>query len=385
MLTMAVGHSDDVDPRRAVAEAIEACRSGLNGAQAKGGLLFAAFDSFDPAALRDVREAFPGIQLLGTTSAAEVSSVGGYREDSVVLSVFASDSVDLTVGVSDGLDGDVEAACAVAVRQAMAGTEQQPKLAILLAESFVADPQRTVDAVTAALPKGVVIVGGSSARRDFVHVSVTYQFTSDRVVENGLGLMLLSGPVSFATAVGTGWKAIGTQGTVTRSGAGAIHEIDGRPAVDFVRRYLDGVGFSSYGNPLAIIEPGAAESYLRAVQAESDSGSIFLAGTIPPGSRVQLTTAGTDEILDGTRQALADAMATFPDDATPEAALIFSCAIRKYLLGSRTEVEARLAREALGSELPVAGLYCFGEMGPVKGTPTSRYLNETFVTLLLGT
>ena len=34
--------------------------------------------------------------------------------------------------------------------------------------------------------------------------------------------------------------------------------------------------------------------------------------------------------------------------------------------------------------MPLAGMYCFGEMGPIRGTPSSRYLNETFVTVLLG-
>jgi hypothetical protein len=31
MLTMAVGHSDDIDPARAISEAIDQCRSGLGG------------------------------------------------------------------------------------------------------------------------------------------------------------------------------------------------------------------------------------------------------------------------------------------------------------------------------------------------------------------
>ena len=47
--------------------------------------------------------------------------------------------------------------------------------------------------------------------------------------------------------------------------------------------------------------------------------------------------------------------------------------------------EAELARSVFGEALPMAGIYCFGEIGPVRGVETSRYFNETFVTLLLGT
>jgi hypothetical protein len=63
--------------------------------------------------------------------------------------------------------------------------------------------------------------------------------------------------------------------------------------------------------------------------------------------------------------------------------VIFSCAVRKFLLGTRTRVEAELARSVLG-DVPTIGLYCYGEVGPIRGASTSRFLNETFVSLLLG-
>jgi len=31
------------------------------------------------------------------------------------------------------------------------------------------------------------------------------------------------------------------------------------------------------------------------------------------------------------------------------------------------------------------GMYCYGEVGPVAGDDASRFLNETFVTVVLGT
>ena len=136
---------------------------------------------------------------------------------------------------------------------------------------------------------------------------------------------------------------------------------------------------------LAVVEAGGDEAYLRAIQgSDPASGSVILAGSIPVGATVQLTTADTDEILAGTRDALDRATAAFPAGSHPEAALIFSCAVRKFVLGSKTRVEAELARTVYGSAMPLAGLYCYGEIGPIRGTATSRFLNETFVTLLLG-
>jgi hypothetical protein len=385
VLTMAVGHSDDVDPMDAIATAIDQCRASLGGLTPQAGILFSAFDSFDPAIVGAVRNAFPGVAVMGSTSTAEISS-DGYQEDSMTLALFASDTVDVTAGLGSGLGDDVDAACRAAAQQALRGTRREPKVCIVLTETFVVDPQLTLDAMARALPKDVVIVGGTSSRRDFVTVTPTYQFCDEVVATDGVAVLLFSGPVTYSTAVGTGWRTIGATGTVTRSDYGRLHEIDGRPALEFLARYLDVTGPASYGNPLSVVEAAGEGSYLRAIQgSDPASGSVMLAGSIPVGATVQLTTADIEDILSGTRDALARATADFPAGSQPEAALIFSCSVRKFLLGSRTRVEAELARSALGATMPLAGLYCYGEIGPVQGAATSRFLNETFVTLLLGT
>ena len=111
MLTMAVGQGDDVDPADAIATAIDQCRTSLGGQAPQAGVLFSAFDSFDPSILAAVAEAFPTATVMGTTSAAEISSINGYQEDSITLALFASDTVDITAGLGSGLGVDVEAAC----------------------------------------------------------------------------------------------------------------------------------------------------------------------------------------------------------------------------------------------------------------------------------
>jgi len=256
----------------------------------------------------------------------------------------------------------------------------------LLTEGFVHDPQLTLDAMARALPVGVTMVGGTSAGHDFASTAPSFQFCADRVTDDGVAVLLFSGPIAHSSALGTGWRTLGATGTVTRAGTGAIHEIDDRPAIEFLARYLDVTGPASFGNPMAVVEAGGDESYLRAIgETDPASGSVAVSGTIPVGAVVQLTTADTEEILAGAEAALRRATEEFPAGARPEAALIFSCAVRRFLLGSRTGVEADLARSVLGPSMPIAGLYCFGEIGPVRGAASSRYFNETFTTLILGT
>ena len=383
---MAVGQSDEVAPVDAIAAAIEECNAALGDLRPHAGILFSAFDSFDPSVAAALRDAFPGVTVVGSTSAAEISSSGGYQEDSITLAMFASDVVDVTTGLGMGLSRDSDAACRAAATQALAATDREPKVCVMLAEGYGSDPQATLAAMARALPDGVVIVGGTSAGRDASALRPSYQFAGDVVTDDGVAILLFSGALSVSTAVGTGWRTLGATGTVTRSMSGAVLEIDHRPAIEFLARYLDVTGPASYGNPLSVVEAGGDEPYYRAISGTDPAiGSVFVAGEVPVGAVVQLTTADTDDILGGTRSALTRAVDGFPAGVQPEAALIFSCAVRRFLLGSRTRIETELARSVLGTTIPMAGIYCYGEIGPVHGIETSRYFNETFVTLLLGT
>jgi hypothetical protein len=386
MLRMAVGHSDDVDAADAIAIAVDECRAQLDGLAPQAGFLVAAFDSFDPSLVAAVRDAFPGCALMGSTSSAEMSSTSGFLEDSVSLALFASDDIDITTGLGIGLDRDVEGACRAAITEARSKSDRDPKVCVVFADARIVEPQRTLDALAAALPDGVVVVGGGSARHDLGSGGPSWQFCNERVTSEGVAVLLFSGPVAYSVAIGTGWRSLGASGVITRSAPRQIDEIDGRPAIEFLARYLDVTGPPSFGNPLAVREVGANESYLRAVTgSDASSGALSVLGSIPVGSTVQLTTATTEDILSGTRQSLAAATADFPAGTRPEAALMFSCAVRRMLLGSRASTEVELARTELGPSVALAGLYCYGEIGPVSGSPSSRYLNTTFVTLLLGT
>lgn len=64
MLTMAVGPSDDVDPDDAMRQAIAQCRVQMGDRPPLAGILFAAFEAFDPSMVAAVRAAFPGMGRL---------------------------------------------------------------------------------------------------------------------------------------------------------------------------------------------------------------------------------------------------------------------------------------------------------------------------------
>jgi hypothetical protein len=73
---------------------------------------------------------------------------------------------------------------------------------------------------------------------------------------------------------------------------------------------------------------------------------------------------------------------------TPSAAIIVSCAGRKWLLADRGEKELAAFFDNLGYSVPLIGFPSFGEISPFRlGTgayTTVNFHNGTFVVCLLG-
>jgi hypothetical protein len=100
---------------------------------------------------------------------------------------------------------------------------------------------------------------------------------------------------------------------------------------------------------------------------------------------VQITVADRGAILEGCKDSIARAFSDYPHGKTPTAALLFSCASRKLMLGSRTGEEVGIVESVIGSQVPVVGFYGYGEIGPLAtADPVSKFHNETFVSLVLG-
>ncbi len=388
MFRMAVGHSDDVDIASAMEAVFAQCEAGLAGATPRAGLLMNAWGVEHQAVIDDVRARYPGIELAGSSSAGEMSSVLGFREDSVALALFASDTIDIVVGLGRDLKADCLAAANHAVTEATAKTSLPPRLCIVLSTIGGVEASVILAALRSALGPGVPILGGGAAPRDPSTEgdgASSREFAGDVLADDALAILLFAGPLAFSFGVDTGWRGVGPRATVTRISDAGVLEIDGRPAMEFYERYV-GDGPPPVANPLAVFEePGSDRFYLRTpVAYDREHGSMTFFGAIPEGATVQLTMAGTDQIFEGARASFTDALAGFPDGVQPDGALLFSCATRKFLLGTRAGREIELARQVLGDALPIGGLYCMGEIAPMASTDGTRFHNATMVSLLLG-
>ena len=384
MFTAVVGHSEDLDGSAAAAEVLIQCRTKLNGTVPTAGLLFAAIDFDHQLLLDEINRQLPDLELIGCTTDGEISSDLGFREDSVTLILFASDTVDMTAGIGRGLSTDVAAACRSAIDAAKGKSGKPPQLCIATPDGLTAEGHSVTATLQETIGAATPIFGALAG--DQLRLKSTRQFFGREVLCDSIPVLLLSGDLRFSYGVATGWHQVGDVGRVTRATGAVVYEIDGAPAVEFYRKFLGPAANPTVELPLAILNSRDATEYLRATWGVVDetTGAVTFLGAVPEGVRVRLTLADRDEILSGCSASLALAKSNFPAGAPPTAALFFSCCARRILLGTRTEEELKLIRDTLGDTVAACGFYGYGELSPQMGDPSgTRYHNESFVSLLL--
>ena len=158
------------------------------------------------------------------------------------------------------------------------------------------------------------------------------------------------------------------------------------PVIDFYRHYLGPTSEPALAHPLAILDGDTGRHYLRAPLVwDEEEGAATFFGSVAEGSTVQIAMASTEEILDGTGASVQEALDGFPEHSRPEGALISACAVRSFLLGTRTTSEVERIKEGLGPDMPITGFYANGEFAPLGGSNAPKFHNETCVTVLIGT
>lgn len=380
MFKVAIGHSEDPDSQSAIQEVIDQCGRQLDGVAPQAGILFTGIDFEHALLLAQIDAAFPDIQLIGCTTDGEVSSLLEFQQDSLVLILFASDTVTIRAGLGQAVSQSPLQAAKQAVAMASQAAERTPALCIALPESLTVSSPRVVESLQQVLGNQLPIFGGFAGDR--TQFQQTYQFCGTQVLSDALPILIFHGDLKFSHGLAHGWTPIGRQGQLTKVVGNRIYEIDHQPALHFYDYYMEGL-LPSTDFPLAIFDDDD-HFYLRvAIGYDREEGYLQALVDWPETGTVQIAQASRDEILQGSFTSFSQALARYPGQQ-PEAALLFSCCVRRNLLGTRSKDEYRLTF-AHQFELPTAGFYTYGEIAPLTERGAARSHHASFVTLLLGT
>jgi hypothetical protein len=388
-----VGHSNDPDSQFAVAEVLQQCIDALAGEQPRAGVLFAAFDFDHALILAEINKIFPDIELIGSTTNGEMSSVMGFQEDSLVLLLFCADEcIEISTGIGRNTSQNLTVAVEEAIATATAKLSAPPQLCLTFPDGLTVSGVAMLAALKQGLGDRVPIIGGLAA--DNYSFERTYQFFQNEVISDAIPILLFSGELLYSYGVASGWQPIGKQSQITKAEGNVVYEIDGQKALDFYEYYL-GIDWFTNGyaiHALAIFEADLEHFYLRApVTYDRDAGSITFFSDIPVGAIVQNTTAVRPDIIKATDTSFQTAVANYPG-TSPALALFISCAARRRILGTQAKAEFEIVKAQLPSNLPCCGLYSYGEISPLVDASVSKiardketqFHNQTFVTLLVG-
>ena len=387
MLRMAVGHAQCLDAQCAVSGAVESCRRGLGGRDPAGLLLFAGVGYDHGVILRAIEEAFPGVPLAGATTVGEMSAAGGVSDDSVLLVAFGGEGIRCAAGVARDFAGpgsDPRAAARAALEEALAGLSGRPSLCLAFPDGGRGGVQDFSQGLAAALGPQCPVFGGVAGRQ-LADRRPVRQFSGREAMLHAAPFLLLSGDVPVSFRLSRGWRPVGGLARVTGVSGNVVSRIGERTALDFYRHYLGPHAEPAVELPLAVACEKHNDFILRAPAFFSEGdGSIQFPAGIPDGAMVQIAEADRAEMFADIRNMAKGLARDAQGHFIPAGALLFSCSIRKDILGTKAGDEIAQMTAALPPGTPMAGFYCHGEIGPSAPERPLHLQNGSLVALVLG-
>ena len=383
MLKIAVGHSEDVDTLIAVETVIDQCRRQLGNLEPQAGIVFAGIDYEHRKILTEIHTRYPRLELVGCTTAGELSSISGNSDDSIGLVLLHSDTLDIKSGVGRNISEDPAASIRSALAAARSTGSRSPSLCLIFPDSYNPSFQAIVDSLNAELGPQCPVFGGGAGTLESEKAPL--QFYGNEVLQNALPLLLFSGDLECEFTVNNSWRPLGMRARVTDVSGTTVRKIEDMPALDFYRYYVGPHGHPAAEFPLAVFDEDENHFYVRTpMDFDEDSGSVSFAGPIPLGATVQLTETTREQMIENTQTSIESAFQQATQTWRPSAALVFSCVTRKGILGTRTSEELHILKNHLPAHVPIMGFYSFGEFSPLQKNQISRMHSSTMVTLLLG-
>ena len=378
-----IGHSENTDTMAASQEVIEQCLSKLGDMQPSACLVFASTWYDFKRILGEVASAFPGIPLSGCSSGGELSSVSGFRDDSVCLILFVSDTITIAAGIGLNASRNPRASARHAIQMARSNLSGAPSLCLTFPDNLRASPTKIIETLNQELGQDCPIFGGFAAAAEFAANQV-FQFHGAEVHSDAVSIMLFSGPIKTAFGIINSSTPVGEQTVIEEVDGNFVTRIGGKSALSFYRDTFGPHTEPLLEMPISVVEENG-HTYIRAaVEFDEVQRSVRFYGHIPKGSVVQFTEETPEGIISDTNECLEE-LCTGPWlDWTPQSSLIFSCASRKWILGSEARKEADILRKKLPPNTPFAGFYSYGEIAPLDIGQSPKYHNCTMVALLLG-
>ena len=246
-------------------------------------------------------------------------------------------------------------------------TFQQPAF-IISGSNMEAPGELIMQGILNEVDEKTTVIGGMAGDAVF-----TNNQESNQAV---LALIIDETKVSLAGEAVSGWKAVGTEKTITKCEGPWIQTIDDKPAMEVVKKFtgleitdqtLDD-GYSNLGTtfPIQIQQKKGAPVMRPFLKYNPNDGAIMCGGSLIKGSRFRFSLPPDFEVIDAVIESAQQIKQNELSDA--DAILIFSCIGRKVSLGPMASEEVLGIQKVWNK--PMVGFFSMGEFGKSKNGST---------------
>jgi hypothetical protein len=384
---LAVGHSADLDPRRAGREAAQRALGGSDPAL----LLVFCSDQPDPGRVLDgIAETCPGVPLIGCSSQSVVASPHGLHGSGVVVTALGGPGFTVCTAQASSLGGAQRAAGAqvTACATDLAG-DGPHRVMLVLTDGSMDDQEEVIAGAYSVVGASAPLIGGVCGP-DRTGGRMFQMHGREMSTGSVVGALVTSdGP--FGIGVRHGCRKVGEPMLVTRAVGGNLYTLDDQPALHaYLDRlnappeaYTDTAVFESFSRPRPIGIRRRSGEEVRQVNpiAGLTETALRSRGEVPEGGLIWVMEGDHDSVLEAAGEACQVAIEGL-GGAEPLGLIAFDCLSRSRMLGDEGTADeaARLLKEAHGA--PVAGLYTWGEIARTRGI--NGYHNQTLAVLAVG-
>jgi len=375
--------SADVAGREAAATAMSA----LGGRPPALIIVYASVAYDLPALLASIRAVTGSAPLLGATTAGQfhdglfVEAGGGVQ----VLALTAG-SYGFGVAAGEGLGAgdpeDLGRRLAMAARAAAEPGTRDHAAVMLLSDGMAGHQQHLLNGVYEIAGAAVPVVGGTAG--DDFGFRETFLFEGDRVLRDAAAAVWIASDEPLSVVAKHGYVSASLPMMVTQVDGLCVRRIAGRPALDVYREVLgddaNSLRPSTYAalaqeHPFGVIQPDGSH-LIRVVRMSDNESDLLTFAELSPFAAINVMAGRSDDLLAVSEPVVAEAL----EGRDASVLLMFSCAARREVLGSRVSEEAARFQAAAGS-VPTFGFYTYGEFA--RNRSVAGHHNATVAALAL--
>lgn len=373
-LLVGIGFSKHENPYRAAQDAAAQAKIKINQEPADFVLVYATPHYSRLEALAIINELFPDVKIVGCSTSGLILPHSIETTGISVLAVSASKQIQVGASYAKNLnDQNPDLAAKDLSKKLLKDFGMNPRqLSIVFFDGLSEKGPFLLRGLKESFGQFSSIVGGGSF--DNFHFAKTYQFFNQEVMTDSVCALMLGGQISVGLSSQHGWKPLGKPRVIEKAEKNIIRKINGKKAISLYEEFLGEQSMSLFLNrlnrirlfyPLGLLIEDQKKYLIQQIVNVLDDGSLVCQGEIPQGAEVHIMIGNKDSCKQAAMQAAKEAKDSLLGK-NPELVLVFESAARQRLLSRSVAQEMQAIKEVFGDDVPLFGLYTYGEFAPLN-------------------